>query len=158
MKKIKTIQLKAAVLLIVFSLNTIIGFACAVGLDMGFNSKHHEEEVTDIPIHIHTDGKQHRHHNEVKSHHQDANNHLHKKTNDKDDCCNGDVTKIAQQDKAIAQSINIVNPIFFTAFVAGFYNAGGLLSTGVDSHFKYFIRSHHPPIPDIRIAIQSFQI
>ncbi len=158
MKKIKSIQLKAAFLLLVFSLNTIIGFACAVGMDMGFNSNHHEEEVTDISIHRHIDGKQHRHHNEVKSHHEDANNHLHKTTNDEDNCCHDKVTKIAQQDKAIAQSINIVSPIFFTAFITGFYNAGALLSTGVDSHFKYFVRSHHPPIPDIRIAIQSFQI
>ena len=158
MKKIKTIQLKAAFLLIAFSLNTIIGFACAVGLDMGFNSKHHKEEVTDISIHIHTEGKQHRHHNEVKGHHEDADNHLHKTTNDEDNCCHDRATKIAQQDKAVAQSINIVSPIFFTAFIAGFYNAGALLSAGVDSHIKYCGRSHHPPIPDIRIAIRSFQI
>jgi hypothetical protein len=158
MKKIKTIQIKATVLLIVFSLNTLIGFACAVGLDMGFNSNHHEEEVTDTSIHIHTDGKQHRHHDEVESHHEDANNHLHKTTNEEDNCCHDRATEIAQQDKAIAQSINMVSPVFFTAFIAGFYNAGALLSTGVDSHLKYCARSHHPPIPDIRIAIQSFQI
>ena len=158
MKKIKNIQIKAAVLLIVFSLNTIIGFACAIGLDMGFNSNHHEEDVVDISIHIHADGKQHQHHNEVKSYHAGANKHLQKTTDDEDNCCHDRATKIAQQDKAIAQSINIVSPIFFTAFIAGFYNAGALLSTGVDSHIKYFVRSHHPPIPDIRIAMQSFQI
>ncbi len=152
MKKIKSIQFKAAFLLIAFSLNTIIGFACAVGLDMGYNSHHHhDEEVTKVAVHIHGDGKQHQHYKR-------ADSNLHKKTNDKDDCCNGNVTKIAQQDKAIAQSINIVSPVFFTAFIGGFYNAGTLLSTGIDSHFKYFVRSHHPPIPDIRIAIQSFQI
>ena len=158
MKKIKNIQIKAVVLLIVFSLNTIIGFACAVGLDMGFNSNHHEEEVTDILMHIHADGKRHRHQNEVKSHHEDANNHLHKTTKEEDNCCHDRATKIAQQDKAITQSINIVSPVFFTASIAGFYISGVLLSAGVDSHIKYFVRSHHPPIPDIRIAIQSFQI
>ncbi|MEO8822495.1 MAG: hypothetical protein ABI366_02895 [Ginsengibacter sp.] len=158
MNQRRSIQYKAAFLLIAFSLNTIIGFACAVGLDMGFNSNHHKEELTDISIHIHTDGKQHRHHDEVESHQEDANNHLHKTTNEEENCCHDRATEIAQQDKAIAQSINIVSPVFFTAFLAGFYNTGAPLSTGVDSHIKYCARTHHPPIPDIRISIQSFQI
>ena len=158
MKKIKPIQIKAAVLVIVFSLNTIIGFACAVGLDMGFNSSHHEEDVADISIHIHADGKQHWHHNEVKNHHEEADKHLHKTTKDEDNCCHDRATKIAQQDKEIAPSISITSPIFFTTLISSFYNIDILLSNGADSHIKYFIRSHHPPIPDVRIAIQSFQI
>jgi hypothetical protein len=157
MKKIKPIQLKAAFLLMVFSLNTIIGFACAVGLDMGFNSHHHEEEVTDMPVHVHADGKKHQHYNEASNHH-DENIKDHHQTNDKDNCCNDHATKIAQQDKAIAQTLSIINPTFFTTLIASFYNIDILLSAGVDSPVKYFIRSHHPPIPDIRIAIQSFQI
>ena len=156
MKKIKSIQLKAAFLLMAFSLNTIIGFACAVGLDMGYNSHHHEEEATKATVHIHADGKKHQH-NKATEHHDEKVKDYHE-TNDKDNCCNDHVTKIVQQDKAIASSITITIPIFFTAFIAGFYNADALLSTGVDSHIKYFVRSHHPPIPDIRTAIQSFQI
>ena len=152
MKKIKSIQVKAGFLLIAFSLNTIIGFACAVGLDMGYNSHHHhDEEVTEVAVHIHADGKQHHHY-------KSANSNLHKKTKDTDDCCNGDVTKIAQQDKIIAPSISIINPIFFTTLISSFYNIDILLSNGADSHIKYFIRTHHPPIQDIRIAIHSFQI
>jgi hypothetical protein len=158
MKKIKSIQLKAAFLLIVFSLNTIIGFACAVGLDMGFNSNHHQKEVPDIPIHVHADGKQHQHHNEVKNHHEETNKHLQKETNDGDNCCHDKVMQIAQQDKAIAQSISITSPVFFTALISSFYNVDALPSNGADSHVKYLVRRHHPPIPDIRVAIQSFQI
>ena len=158
MKKIKSIQLKAAFLLIVFSLKAIIGFACAVGMDLGFNSICHEEGVADIPIHVHADGKQHQHRNEVKNHHEEASNHLQKETNDGDNCCHDKVMQIAQQDKAIAPSISIANPIFFTAFISSFYNIEIPLSRGVDSHIKYFIQRHHPPIPDIRVAIQSFQI
>ena len=150
MKKIKSIQLKAAFLLMAFSLNTIIGFACAVGLDMGFNSHHHhDEEAIDVATHTHTDGKHHR---------EKATKNLHKKTNDKDDCCNGKVTKIAQQDKAISQSVSLDSPIFFTALISSIYNIDVLHSNGVDSHIKYFVQSHHPPISDICIAIQSFQI
>ena len=158
MKKIKSIQLKAALLLIVFSLNTIIGFACAVGLDMGFNSHHHEEESTDVPVHSHSDGKHHQHRNKVKNHHQEADNHLQKTTSDEDNCCHNKVTQILQQDKVIATSINIISPVFFTALTSSFYNVDALLSNGADSHVKHFIRRHHPPIPDIRVAIQSFQI
>ncbi len=157
MKKIKSIQLKAAFLLIAFSLNTIIGFACAVGFNMGFNSKHHKEEVTKVAIHVHADGKKHIHNKEAKEHH-DENVKDHHEGNDKDNCCNEPITKIVQQDKAIASSITITIPIFVSAFIARFYNVDALLSTVVDSHIRYFFRSHHPPIPDIRIAIQSFQI
>lgn len=158
MKKIKSIQLKAALLLMVFSLNTIIGFACAVGLDMGFNSHHHDEEVTEIPVHVHAYGKMHSHNNEIKNHHEEAEHQLHKTANDKDDCCHDKATQIAQLDKAIPGSFSITgNSIFFTSFVSSFY-IDPLVSTGIDTKFKYFVRSHHPPIPDIRIAIQSFQI
>ncbi len=158
MKKIKSIRLKAAFLLIVFSLNTIIGFACAVGLDMAFNSHHHEEELTDVPVHIHSDGKQHQHQNEIKSHHQESDDLLHKTSNDEDNCCHDKVTQISQQDKAIAPSISIISPVFFTALNSFFYNVDALLPNGADSHIKYLVRRHHPPIPDICVAIQSFQI
>jgi ABC-type nickel/cobalt efflux system permease component RcnA len=156
MKKIKFIQLKAAFLLIVFSLNTIIGFACAVGLDMGFNSHHHEEEVTKATVHIQADGKNHHHKSEANERH-DEKVKDHHETSDKDNCCNDHVTKIVQQDKAIASSISIISPVFFTTLIASFYTIN-LLNSLIDTHVRYFIRSHHPPIPDIRIAIQSFQI
>ncbi|MEO6134329.1 MAG: hypothetical protein ABIP35_04190 [Ginsengibacter sp.] len=156
MKKIKSIQLKAAFLLIAFSLNTIIGFACAVGLDMDFNS-HHHEEVTKATVHVHADGNKHHHKNEVKDHHEEKVKDHHE-GNEKDNCCNDHVTKIVRQDKAIASSISINTPICSTTFITGFYIADALLAAGINSHIKYFVRSHHPPIPDIRIAIQSFQI
>jgi hypothetical protein len=157
MKKIKTIQLKAVFLLIVFSLNTIIGFACAVGLDMGFNSGHHKVEVTVTAVHTHLDGKKHLHNNKATDHHSDKVK-AHHQTNDKDNCCNDEVTKIIQQDKAIAPSTSVISPVFFTALISSFYNVDALLSNGADSDVKYLVQSHHPPIPDIRIAIQSFQI
>lgn len=157
MKKIKSIQFKAAFLLIVFSLNTVIGFACAVGLDMGFNSNHHEEMVTDIPVHIHVDGKKHQHHNEAKDHNNEAVKDHHQ-SNKKDNCCNDEVIKFQQVDKALASSVTLISPVFFTSLLASFYNIDILSSNSGISDIKYFVRSHHPPIPDIRIAIQSFQI
>jgi hypothetical protein len=150
MNRKKSIQLKAAFLLIVFSLNTVIGFACAVGLDMGFNSHHHEEEITDIPVHVHADGKKHQHHDEAVTHQHSSG--------EKDNCCNDEVMKFQQVDKAIASSVTLISPVVFTSFLASFYNIDILSSNSRISDIKYFVRSHHPPIPDIRIAIQSFQI
>lgn len=149
MKKSKSIQIKATILLIVFSLNTVIGFACAVGLDMGFNSHHHDESAIEATENHHHD-KSHQH-DEAEVDHHNANNH-------KDNCCNDGVMKFQQVDKNIATSFSLINPLFFTSFLASYYNIDILSSSDRISDIKYFVRSHHPPIPDIRIAIQSFQI
>lgn len=149
MKKIKSIQVKAAFLLIAFSLNTIIGFACAVGMNMDFNSHHHEEEATISETSHHHSTENHHHDEAVKDHHQPK---------DADNCCHDKVTKIAQVDKVVPQAFSIsVNYLFLSALASTFYHIDSLNSFR-ESHIKYFVRSHHPPIPDIRIAIQSFQI
>ena len=149
MKRNKSIQFKAAVLLIVFSLNTVVGFACAVGLDMGFNSHHHEGSAMEVSEN---------HHHDKSHHHDEADFHHHKTNNDKDNCCNDGVMKFQKVDKALASSISVANTAFFTSFLASFYNIDILFPSNKISKIKYFVRSHHPPIPDIRIAIQSFQI
>jgi len=143
MNRKKSIQFKAAFLLIVFSLNTVIGFACAVGLNMGFNSHHHEESAIEVT--------ENHHHDEADIHHHQANN-------DKDNCCNDGVMKFQQVDKNIATSFSLVNPLFFTSFLASYNNIDILSFNSKISDIKCFVRRHHPPIPDIRIAIQSFQI
>lgn len=149
MRRIKSIQIKAAILLIVFSLNTAIGFACSVGLDMGFNSHHHEESAVEATEN---------HHHDKSHHHDEADVQHHQSNNDKDNCCNNEVMKFQQVDKNVATSFSLISPVFFTSFFASFYNIDILSSTNRISDVKYFVRSHHPPIPDIRIAIQSFQI
>ncbi len=157
MKSILTIQLKAAFLLIVFSFNTVIGFACAIGIDMSYNSKphHDDDEAMEAAMHVHADGKKHNHDNEAVNncHKADA----HKSSDGKDNCCDDQVTKFSQLDKSVPQSL-AVNPIFFTAFISSFYNIDILVASQVTKSTKYFVRSHHPPIPDILIAIQRFQI
>ena len=147
MSKALSIQLKAAFLLIIFSLNMFVGFACAIGVDIGFNTTHHHEETTEV--HVHADGKKH-HHEEAK--------HKHSHKNEKDDCCNDKVVKLSQADKAVPQASKLLSPVFFTAFVATYSNINISYPSQVNTCNKYFVRGHHPPIPDIRIAIQSFQI
>ena len=151
MKRNSSIQLKAAFLLAVFGLNTAVGFTCAIGMGMGFNAHHHDEEATEV--HVHADGKKHEHHNEAKKPHHDE-----KDASKKDDCCNDKVVKLSQADKAIPQSNILINPGFFSAFISSYYNIDIFYPSQVTTSTRYFVRSYHPPITDIRIAIQSFQI
>ena len=151
MKRNISIQLKAAFLVIVFSLNTIISFACSVGIDMGFNTTHRHGEENKTIAHNNF-------HNQNKSHHHDEADNDHRKSESgKDNCCNDEVIKFAQVDKYISQSLGI-NAIFFTAFVSSFYGLDVIATSQITTSIKYFVRSYHPPIQDIRIAIQSFQI
>ena len=161
MTKASSIQLKAAFLLIAFSLNTVIGFACSVGVDMGFNTKHHhDEEATEAVVHIHENGNKHVHaekkhdHSKPHTHDQDNNKPTEKQ---KDDCCNDKVMKVEQMDKSVPQSLNIIHPTFLISFFDVYYNAS-LPTTVIVKDIKQFVRSYHPPISNIRIAIQSFQI
>ena len=154
MPKQKKYKILAAFFMVVFSLNTVVGFACSVGIDMGFNSKHHhDDDATGAEVHFHSDGKKHIH---SKSYHGQANNH-HKSDNKKNDCCNDQVYQFEQLDKSVQHSLNIIHPSFLIAFFDVFYNVV-LPSFGNVKDIKQFVRNYHPPIPDIRIAIQSFQI
>ena len=145
----KPIQLKAAFLLIVFALNTIIGFACALGVNMGFNpGHHHDEEATEISHHEHSNGKIHEHHNDVAKHKHDK----------KDDCCNDKVIKIQALDKLMAQNAKNIFGVNDFATVPGIYNGIAIFKPLSLVPYKYTIPTFHPPPPDIRILIQSFQI
>ena len=151
MKRNISIQLKAVLLLVVFGLNTVVGFACAMGVNMGFNGHHHDEEATAVSVHIHADGKKHHHDNRT-------NNHQHSSKKGKGNCCNNEVAKFSQVDKSIPPSNTNINPLFFTLFVSSIFDFSVSCTSQVNASSKYFARNYHPPIPDIRIAIQSFQI
>lgn len=153
MKKNKTIQLKAAFLLIVFSLNTLLGFACSLGLQMGYNEHHHETEVAAVASHTehHENANNQQHHEDKKQHHPGSES-------SKDDCCSNGVTSFNLVNKTVPHQVQLVHPVFFTAFTATWFNTGMFSYINVTKDIKPFVCSHHPPIPDIRIAIQSFQI
>ena len=144
MNKTIAIQLKAAFLIIVFALNMLVGFACSIGMDLGFNTGHHDDkEINETSVHVHSDGKQHHHGDEDK----------------KDNCCHDKVVKLAEIDKAIPQPGNLfAGQLFFTPFIVSYFYSDISYDSQVTASIKYFTRSYHPPIPDIRIAIQSFLI
>ncbi|MEP6701118.1 MAG: hypothetical protein ABJA85_07375 [Bacteroidota bacterium] len=150
MKKNISIKLKAALLVVVFGLNTAVGFACAIGLDMSFNNTHHHGEEA-IEVHVHADGK--KHHHETPAH-----RHNDKNKDGKGGCCNNSIIIFSQADKSVPQSNIVFSTVFFPAFFAIYYGIDISYPSQVSCSSKYFVRSYHPPIPDIRISIQSFQI
>lgn len=146
-----SIQFKAAFLLVVFSLNTIVGFACAMGVDMGFNSKHHHHDEEEVSVIEH-------HHENTMHHHHDEEKPGENKSKDDDNCCNKHVVKFSQSDKLLAQIVNaeIKTPVtliflhsFYTTYFAPFFKTVEKIQVSR----RCFINS-----PDIRVSIRSFQI
>lgn len=169
-----SIKLKALFLLVVFATNTAVGFACAIGVDMGFNSPHHNETEEPAEVHIHGDGKKHVHEkeaSEVTTHvHEDGMKHQHDSepakqitiagsnllTKDDGGCCTNEVQEFQNLDKNVTVNTGINIPVFVA-----------ILSTYLDVDFStalkdfpvnYKARFYYPPPPDICIAIQRFQI
>lgn len=154
MEKSISIQLKAAFLIIVFSMNTVIGFACAMGVDMGFNSKHHheeDEEATETSVHV--DGKEHQHHDEETKHHHDS-----KEDSEKSGCCNDGVIKFQNLEKNLNQNnTQVIYAYVFATILSNFWGINIFnCAKALPQHYKP--RVFHPPPPDILIAIQCFQI
>ena len=141
-------------LLLVFSLNTIIGFACAVGMDMGFNTTHHHDEEV-IEIHEHADGIKHNHQQQAEKHQHNENKSEKK---EKGGCCNDDVQKFQSLDKALTQNAKTAIDVpVFAALISTFLGID-IFNIAKAYPPKYKARYFYPPPPDIRIAIQSFQI
>ena len=99
MNRSLAIQLKAAFLLFIFSLNMFVGFACSIGLMGGNNTSHHPPEPAKKLAHAHS----HEHGKAGKGHHHEkAKPHNHQTDHrDKKECCSDEVQKVQQLDKNI---------------------------------------------------------
>ena len=145
-------RIKAFLLLVVFSMNSLAGFACSIGVDMGYNINHH---------HKHT--KSHTHKTYTLHH-----NYTHKHVNTvtlinnvtKDDCCSNTVTKFNLLDKSVTDnSFQWQVPHFSIVYLSAFFiKIGNPGIPKVKSWFQFVRRSCSLDDTDIRIAIQSFQI
>lgn len=148
MKNKNSIRLKAAFLLIAFSLNTVVGFACSIGIEMAFNSPHHQDTEAK-EVHVHKDGKVHLH---------KKASHSHPKKAGKGDCCNDTVVKLSKDDKSVPQSNIVIAQLNVSTYFLPFFSPDISYPSQANRVIKYYVRNYHPPIADIRIAIQSFQI
>jgi len=171
MKRILSIRLKAGLLLMVFALNTVVGLACAVGIDMNFNTTHHEEEqAIKAPIHVHADGKKHEHAEPVKPAihiHADGKKHEHsneavtphqeeKKAPEKEGCCTDELVKLQNVEKNLAPKIGVNAPEFLAIIPT--FPALSLYNVSRAFPHKNLVRFFYPPPPDILISIQKFQV
>ena len=154
MKINKSIQLKAAFLLTVFALNTVVAFACSLGVDMGFNKHHHdenEEPVVAKHSHQHSTPHHHEHNTGIAAHHHE------KSEPGKDGCCNDKAIQFQQVDKSLRNTTNLlIKAPVFVAFMSAFYGVEMKNPLLALAH-TVIIPQYYPP-PDIRITIQSFQI
>jgi len=140
MKKNLTIQLKALILLGVFSINMVAGFACVTCIGTWLISHRPWKTTVSICQHVNESTLRRR------------------SKGCKDNCCNEHVVRISQSDKVIPQSFGGLHLIIYSTLVSSYFNSDILHTSKALAQSKYFVRSHHPPIPDIRIVIQRFQI
>lgn len=145
MKRNISARLKALFLLIIFYLNMIIAVGCNLGMCMC--CKPGDEGKTSM---ITNKGVCHLHHNKpaipLKS------------GGCTDNCCTENAIKFLSVDKSFPQCFSVSNATV-SAILISYAGDLDILDTLVlSSGTRRFVRSHHPPIPDIRIAIQSFQI
>ena len=140
--------------MVVFALNSVVGFACTLGIDMGFNSMHHhDEEATEAGIQVQAEGAKHHHHNEATKHHHDS-----REDAEKGGCCNDKVINFQNLDKNTNQNANLaINAPEFVTFLSNFFGID-IFKPSLVSSQKYIVRFFHPPPTDIRILIRSFQI
>ncbi|TKC63555.1 hypothetical protein FBD94_04130 [Pedobacter hiemivivus] len=160
MKGKLSVPLKAVFLLVVFLLNTVVGFACAVTMQNGIPQQ--EQHATES--HKHTDHyhanhyhANHDHSKSAEAHHDLTDHHGTKKDND--ECCKDEVTKLLKEDKVSPSKIKFsIQPDTFFTLLPTYCQLDALAFSVYQPTTKYFVRSYHPPIRDIRISIQSFQI
>lgn len=152
------IQRKAAFLLIVFLLNTVVGFACSVGMEMGTVESHHHSQRDKDHHHDHEDGQKEEHSSSISDH---SSNHDHSSKTEKttDDCCTDQVQKIERADKLSPPVVEFSSyQPFYTLIFPNYFLVEASVSALEISRPKHPDRDYHPPISDIRIALQSFQI
>ena len=157
MKKLYAIQIKAAFLLFIFSLNMVVGFACSLGIDMVFNAPHHvevESKTTHTHTHQHGSNTNKDHHGAHKSHDQKINN---SKKEEKKGCCNDEVQKVQQLDKNINTTAKSTT-IFYTVLLPLSFFQTYIVNIFKTNPSKIRERFFYPPPPNILVEFQRFQI
>jgi hypothetical protein len=132
MKNKTIISLRALFLLLVFFLNTGVGFACAIQSDL-WSDGHHD---------MHDMHAMHHEQEHQKAPHQ---------------CCGDGMIKFEQLDKSNAQPDDIVQlPVLVYLYPVIYLSNPS--QAYLNTLRRYITQQHVPPPVDIRVSIQSFQI
>lgn len=158
---------KAFLLALVFSLNTIVSFACSFS-NLFHGIHHHDSGAVSSAEHHHSStdhssqSDQHEHKESDHHQHNDFEQHKHGAANSedsKDGCCSESVVQIEKVEKALSRSIEAPHTLFIASFFAAFSSYLFQLETIEDTSIPPNIRWRLlATIPDLRIVIQSFQI
>ena len=148
-------SIKGLILLTVFSLNTVAGFACSLGLNMGYNKNHHQHNTSHSQTEENAPKEKHHEHNPLSSQSKSADSPV-----NNDDCCTNGVADFIKLDKSVASGTVLQLPVFLILFASLFIlpidNSVSLIDTSLYGSLR---RSwHSTDDTDLRIVIQSFQI
>jgi hypothetical protein len=142
---------KSIFLLVIFLLNTVVGFACAVGMERNAHGESH----------VHTSSKKNNH--EHNLYHKGR--HVHKPSpsnglnlSKEEACCKALVNNLVIQGKLVPQSTKI--QIILPFILHQRYNYPVFIPVTILGADKsvYVVQRERPPNEDIRITIKSFQI
>ncbi len=141
---------KAVFLLVIFLLNTVVGFGCALAMD----SNHDDENHSHAKSAAHVDkGHSHEHGDEHKSPPLSGLNF-----SKEDPCCKKVVNELTIQSKLMPETakVLVVLPVVWLTNYA--YTLLVPVSSIEPDQSGYVDHRYRPPNEDIRISIQSFQI
>lgn len=133
--------------MVIFSFSSVIGFACSIGIKLGYNNHHHEKSIANTASSCHDSTNE-----------NDNKNSQHPFNNNNDDCCSNGVKTFILLDKENVNTVSFLHPVFSTSFVVSPFILWPLPTSLIPKNIRAFAQSYHPPISDLRIAIQSFQI
>ncbi len=158
---------KAFFLLVIFLLNTVVGFACALQIVYKSQENKAKEHAHDCSSHSHDSASppdiahnhgSHKHSdNHETTHKKPELNHSQSGSAEDSSCCQDEVSKFYSLDKIAPQSGKIIAKPPILNITVSYYTPLAVLPIrkGFD---KYIDNRQRPPANDIRIAIQSFQI
>jgi hypothetical protein len=145
---------KALILLVVFSMNILVGFACSLG--GVFHEFHHKSSSTSLSSHSqkHHSDKGHQHGNS----HSPENDHGSGAPDSENNCCSDSVVEMQKLAKTVSRSIDAPDNIAISSFIAVFSELF-LVHPEQNEFATYEVRRRVPStIQDLRIVMQSFQI
>ena len=156
MNKAIAIQLKAAFLLFIFSLNMFVGFACSIGLSDSNDATHHHNESSEVAVsnHNHEHSNTELNHDSPKTHNHDTD---HKDSKEKKGCCNDEVQKVQQLDKNINSNGKVITPDLVAEIASTSYRSYVIIFSN-SNPAKLRERFFYPPPLNILLKSQRFQI
>lgn len=145
-------KIVASFLLLVFSATTIAGFACSIGINLGYNAAHHSNEKKASNVISHQPSCH-------KVAPAIASSNSSELNNPNSDCCTNGVNTFALLDKSLSTlTVSVqTHPIETHSYIDNlpFSIARGYIVTTDHTNFRRSCFFNHT---DIRVAIQSFQI